>query len=276
MFSFLASHLTHLLTTYGYWAVLAFVCIESIGIPFPGETMLLLAAVYTGTTHQLSLALVIIAAASGAILGDNLGFWIGHKGGYRLLRKYGPTLHLDERKLKLGQYLFMKHGGKVVFFGRFVAVLRVWAAFLAGTNRMRWTTFLLFNALGGIAWATLFGLGGYLLGDNIHRLTGPVAIITIVLAALAIIALLVYVRRHEQQLEAEAERALPGSLDVESLQEHSGQAPREIVHPRESSQEEIFPTLRAHNKRKPTDERSKDRTEPEQENSHEAEHVFKI
>ncbi len=276
MFSFLASHLTHLLTTYGYWAVLAFVCIESIGIPFPGETMLLLAAVYTGTTHQLSLALVIIAAASGAILGDNLGFWIGHKGGYRLLHRYGPVLHLDDRKLKLGQYLFMKHGGKVVFFGRFVAVLRVWAAFLAGTNRMRWTTFLLFNALGGIAWATLFGLGGYLLGDNIHRLTGPVAIITIVLAALAIIAFLVYVRRHEQQLEAEAERALPGPLDVESLQEHGGQAPRGNVCSRESSLEETSPELHAHNKRKPTDEKSKERTEPEQENSHEAEYDFKI
>ena len=276
MFSVLATHLTYLLTTYGYWAVLAFVCIESTGIPFPGETMLLLAAIYTGTTHQLSLALVIIAAASGAILGDNLGFWIGHKGGYRLLRRYGPALHINERKLKLGQYLFMKHGGKVVFFGRFVAVLRVWTAFLAGTNRMRWPAFLLFNALGGIVWATLYGLGGYLLGDNIHRLTGPVALITIVLAALVIIALLVYVRRHEEQLEAEAEQALPGSFDVEPLQEHRGQAPRGSVHPRESSQEEIFPTRRAHSKRKFTDDSSIDRIEPEQENAHEAEHVFKI
>jgi membrane protein DedA with SNARE-associated domain len=276
MFTFLASHLTHLLTTYGYWAVLAFVCIESTGIPFPGESMLLLAAVYTGTTHQLSLALVIIAAASGAILGDNLGFWIGQKGGYHLLRRYGPTLRLDERKLKLGQYLFMKHGGKVVFFGRFVAVLRTWAAFLAGTNRMRWTGFLLFNALGGIVWATLYGLGGYLLGDNIHRLTGPVAIITVVLALLAIVALLVYVHRYEQQLEAEAERALPGPLDEELVQEYKGQAPRGIVRPGDPSQVETSLTLRAHNRRTPTDERSKDRTEPEQENAHEAEHAFKI
>ena len=269
MFSVLTTHLSYVLTTYGYWAVLAFVCIESTGIPFPGETMLLFAAIYTGTTHQLSLALVIIAAASGAILGDNLGFWIGRKGGYHLLHRYGPVLHLNERKLKLGQYLFMKHGGKAVFFGRFVAVLRVWTAFLAGTNRMRWTTFLLFNALGGIAWATLFGLGGYFLGDNIHRLTGPVAIISIVLAALTIIALLVYVRRHEQQLEAEAEMALTGSLDIESLQEHRGQAPRRIVHPCESSQEKISPVLHAHNKRKPTDERIKDPTEPEKENTYE-------
>ncbi len=91
-------------------------------------------------------------------------------------------------RLKLGQYLFMKYGGKVVFFGRFVAVLRAWAAFLAGTNRMRWPRFLLFNALGGSMWATLYGLAGYFLGDNVHRLTGPVGIVAIVLAVVIIIA----------------------------------------------------------------------------------------
>jgi membrane protein DedA with SNARE-associated domain len=108
----------------------------------------------------------------------------------------------------------MKHGGKVVFFGRFVAVLRAWAAFLAGTNRMRWPGFLLFNALGGMVWATLFGLGGYFLGDSIHRLTGPVAITTVVLVVLVIIAFLVFVYRNERRLEAEAERVLPGLLDA--------------------------------------------------------------
>jgi membrane protein DedA with SNARE-associated domain len=168
------SDLLRFLTTYGYWAVLLFVAIESIGIPFPGETMLLVAAIFAGTTHRLFIPLVIVAAASGAILGDNLGFWVGREGGFRLLRRYGRYIRLDERKLKLGLYLFRRHGGKVVFFGRFVAVLRAWAAFLAGTNRMRWPAFLLFNALGGIVWATAYGLGGYFLGDNIHRLAGPV------------------------------------------------------------------------------------------------------
>src|SRR5436309_6019859 len=196
--------LVHLLATYGYWAVFVFIAIESTGIPFPGETMLLIAAIFAGTTHRLSLPLVIVAAASGAILGDNLGFLLGREFGYRLLRRYGRALHLDERKLKLGQYLFLKHGGKVVFFGRFVAVLRAWAAFLAGTNRMSWSGFLLFNALGGIAWATIIGLGGYFLGHTIHRLTGPVAIISIVLATLLIIASFIFVRRNEQRLEAEA------------------------------------------------------------------------
>ncbi len=130
-----------------------------------------------------------------------------------MLRRYGRFLRLEERRLKLGQYLFLKHGGKVVFFGRFVAVLRAFAAFLAGTNRMPWPRFLFFNATGGIVWATLYGLGGYFLGDNIHRLTGTVGTIAIVLAALLIIGFLLFLRRNEHHLEDEAERALPGSLD---------------------------------------------------------------
>jgi membrane protein DedA with SNARE-associated domain len=214
MFHLGTSTLMHLLATYGYLAVLLFVAIESIGIPFPGETMMLVAAIAAGTTHQLSIAWVIVAAAGGAILGDNLGFWVGREGGYRLLRRYGRYIRLEEHRLKLGQYLFLKHGGKVVFFGRFVAVLRAWAAFLAGTNRMRWPRFLLFNAAGGIVWATLYGLGGYLLGNNIHRLVGPVGIVLLALAVLLILVGIVVVRRNEKRLEDEAEQALPGPLGI--------------------------------------------------------------
>jgi Uncharacterized membrane-associated protein len=209
MFHLITANLPHLLSAYGYWTIFLFVTIESTGIPFPGETILLAAAIVAGTTHQLFIIWVIVAAASGAILGDNLGFWIGREGGYRLLHRYGRYIHLDEGKLKLGQYLFMQHGGKIVFFGRFIAVLRAWTAFLAGTNRMRWPRFLLFNALGGIVWATLFGLLGYFLGENVHRLTGPVGIGSIVLASLVIIAFLIFVRKNEQRLQAEAEQALP-------------------------------------------------------------------
>ncbi len=223
MLHFATSDLSHLLSTYGYWAVLVFVAIESTGIPFPGETMLLAAAIYAGTTHHLALPIVIAAAAAGAILGDNLGFWVGREGGYRLLRRYGKYIRLDERKLKLGQYLFKKHGTKVVFFGRFVAVLRAWAAFLAGTNRMPWGRFLIFNAAGGILWAILYGIGGYLLGNNIHRLTGPVGIAFVVVAALVIIAGLVYLRRNEKRLEDEAERDMPGPLDQYRDREESQQ-----------------------------------------------------
>lgn len=214
--------LTHLLSTYGYWAVLIAVAIESTGIPFPGETMLLAAAIYAGTTHHLQIPFVIAAAAAGAILGDNAGFWVGREGGYRLLRRYGRYIKLDDRKLKLGQYLFQKHGGKVVFFGRFVAVLRAWAAFLAGVNRMPWVRFLVFNATGGVLWATLYGLGGYALGNNVHKLTGPVGIASVVLAVLVIGASLVVLRKNEHRLEEEAERAIPGPLDVSRSQRAHG------------------------------------------------------
>ncbi len=207
-------NLQYLLTTYGYWAVLLFVAIESTGIPFPGETMLIVAGVYAGTTHHLSIVLVIVAAVVGAILGDNLGFWVGREGGYRLLRRYGRYIHLDERKLKLGQYLFVKYGGWVVFLGRFVAVLRAWAAFLAGTNRMRWPRFLLYNALGGILWATVYGTGSYVLGNNINRISGPVGIAFVVIAALILVIGFIFLQRNVHRLEDEAEKALPGPLDT--------------------------------------------------------------
>ena len=226
MFHLATSELTHFLTAYGYWAVLIFVAIESSGIPFPGETMLLVAAIYAGTTHRLAIPLVIAAAALGAILGDNIGYWVGREGGYRLLRRYGHYLHIDERRVKLGQYLFRKHGGKVVFFGRFIAILRTWAAFLAGTNRMPWPRFLFFNAAGGIVWATLYGLGGYFLGNNVHRLTGPIGTVGLVLAVLVIIAFLVFLRRNEHRLEEEAERALPGPLSTHESRDGGSQDER--------------------------------------------------
>src|SRR4051794_10950143 len=106
----------------------------SLGLPLPGEAALITASIYAGATHDLTLTGIIAAAVTGAVVGDNIGFWIGEKVGYRLLIRVGPSLGITPTKVKLGQYLFMRHGGKVVFFGRFVAVLRVLAAFLAGAN----------------------------------------------------------------------------------------------------------------------------------------------
>jgi membrane protein DedA with SNARE-associated domain len=207
------SELTHLIATYGYLTVAAFVFIESMGIPFPGETTLIVASIYAGSTHHLNIVFVIVAAAAGAILGDNTGYAIGRYGGYRLLRRYGHYVHLSERELKLGQYLFLRHGGKVVFFGRFVSVLRAWAAFLAGVDRMLWWRFLVFNAAGGILWATIYGLGAYLLGKNINRFAGPAGIAIGVVAAVIIAGFLVYLHRNFGRLAEEAELALPGPLD---------------------------------------------------------------
>ncbi|MGO8884124.1 MAG: DedA family protein [Streptosporangiaceae bacterium] len=142
-------NISSLITTYGYWALFALVAGESLGIPLPGETALILAGIYAGRTHHLSPWLIFAVAAAAAIIGDNAGYWIGSTGGYRLARRYGPKVRLDEQKLKIARYLFDRHGAKVVFFGRFVTILRTYAAFLAGTSRMRWQRFLPANAAGG-------------------------------------------------------------------------------------------------------------------------------
>src|ERR687885_1711120 len=165
------------IAAYGYLAVFAFICIESLGIPLPGETALITAAIYAGTSSgNLSIAFVITAAVAGAIIGDNIGFGIGYWGGYRLLVRYGKHIRLDQAKLKGGRYLFLRHGGIVVFFGRFVSVLRTYAAFLAGTNRMNWWRFLLYNASGGIVWSLVYGLGAYHAGARLEQLDRPLAI----------------------------------------------------------------------------------------------------
>ena len=138
-----------LLTTYGYLAIFAGIAIESTRIPFPGETMLLVAAIFAGTTHRLSMPLVILAAESFAILGDNLGFWVGREGGFRRLAPLRAVHPPGRAQAQTGPLPLSPARGKVVFFGRFVAVLRMWAAFLAGVNRMAWPRFLLFNAPSG-------------------------------------------------------------------------------------------------------------------------------
>lgn len=213
MFHFVTHDLNNLLATYGYLAVLVFVGIESIGIPFPGETMLVTAAIYAGTTHRLNIVVVIAAAAIGAIVGDNIGYAIGRAGGYRLLRRYGKYIRLEEPRLKLGQYLFRKQGSKVVFLGRFVSILRTFAAFLAGVNLMHWRRFLLYNAAGGITWASIYGVGAYLLGGRIATFSAPVNIALGVIAVIAIVAGILFLRSNEARLEAEAERAMPGPLE---------------------------------------------------------------
>jgi len=209
---FSSDNLALLISTYGYWMVGGIIALESMGLPLPGEATLIAAAVYAGTTHHLDIRLVIVAAAAGAILGDNVGFWIGREIGYPLLLRYGRYVHLTEARIKLGQYLFRRHGGKIVFFGRFVTVLRALAAVLAGANYMSWPRFLLFNAAGGIVWAALYGVAAYRVGHALEHITKPAAFGLALVAAVTIGVLLVIVHRHETELEQAAERALPGPL----------------------------------------------------------------
>jgi len=207
----LAHHLHGAIATYGYLAIFVIVGMESAGIPMPGETVLVTAAILAGE-GTLRIYGVIGAAAAGAIVGDNCGYWVGREFGFPLVYRYGRYVRLDERRLKLGQYLFLKHGGKIVSFGRFVAVLRAFAAFLAGVNRFNWEEFFLYNAAGGIVWASIFGFGGFWLGRAFEHYARPVGVAALIAAVIGSVLAARFIRSHEQALEDEAERAFPGPL----------------------------------------------------------------
>ena len=203
----------HLIASYGYWALFILVGAESLGVPVPGETALILAGVYAGTTHHLNPWLIFAIAAAAAVIGDNIGYWIGDKGGYRLARRYGHKVRLDERKLKTARYLFDRHGVPVVFFGRFVSVLRTYAAFLAGTSRMRWRKFLPANAGGGIAWAAVYSAVSYLAGSWLQRTSGTIDWILGGVTVVAVAGIWLLLHRQAGQLAERAEEAYPGPLD---------------------------------------------------------------
>ncbi len=175
---------------YGYIVVFLAVGIESMGVPFPGETALIAGAVFAATSGHFSIVGVIVAAAAGAILGDNLGYTIGSRRGYQLLRRFAGRLHLNERHLANARRFFERHGDKTVFFGRFFAILRTWAAFLAGVNHMPRRSFLFWNALGGITWSVFYGTLGYLLGNNLPLLRRIQHIMGFWGTALVVVALL--------------------------------------------------------------------------------------
>jgi membrane protein DedA with SNARE-associated domain len=209
------SWIAHGLQTYGYWIIFVAVGLESMGVPFPGETVLLAGAIYAGVTHQLSITLVIAAAAAGAILGDNLGFTIGYRGGYPLIQRIGRVLHLDLSGLRHTQYFFERHGDKTVFVGRFFSILRTYVALFAGINRMRWRTFLIFNAAGGITWALLYGLLGYFLGRSpvlptILRVLGTGGLVLLALAVVGVAILLVVRRRRIEDVLRRDAQGKPG------------------------------------------------------------------
>ena len=206
-------NVSHLIVTYGYLAVFILIAVESLGIPLPGETALIVAGAYAGTTHRMSAWLIFAVAAAAAIVGDNIGYWIGDKGGYRLARRYGHKVRLDERKLKIARYLFDTHGGKVVFFGRFVSVLRTYAAFLAGTSQMRWRKFLPANAAGGIVWAGVYALASYLAGAALEQASRSIALALGAAAVIAVAGMLLVVRRQTGKLAVRAEAAYPGPLE---------------------------------------------------------------
>lgn len=205
---FLHGTLTHFLHQYGYGFLGLVIALESMGVPLPGESLVIAATLYAAATHRLDIYIIVPVVAFGAILGDNLGFLIGRWLGARLLVRYGKRIGLTERRMMLGRYLFRRYGGRVVFFGRFIAFLRTFAALLAGANGMEWRRFLVFNAAGGITWACVYGFGSYALGKAVEQLKGPVEIGLGAAAAVAVVIGLVMLRRNEARWEDHAEREM--------------------------------------------------------------------
>ena len=213
---FLSTHtIDGWLESYGYLVVFLLVMLESIGLPVPGETALIGAALYAGSTGKLEIWGVIAVAIAGAIIGDNIGFSIGRYGGAKLLLRHGHRIGLHEGRLKIGIWLFRRHGGKVVFWGRFVSILRTYAAFLAGTNQMAWGRFLVFNAAGAVVWATAFGVAYYVFGSALQKLSTTIDITLGVAGVAILVAFLVWSKRKEDELLERAEREVQGTVAEE-------------------------------------------------------------
>lgn len=208
MHIFDSDFVTQVIADYGTYAVFLVIMLESAGVPMPGETVLVSAAIYAGTGKGLDIRPVVLAAAVAAILGDNIGYWVGRRWGQAVVTRYGPKVGLDERKQTLGRYLFRRHGGIIVFFGRFAALLRTYAALLAGVNDLRPRTFFAWNAAGGILWACLFGFGGFLLGKSLEQIAGPVGWIALGLAVVSGFVLWRFYKKHEERLLVTAEREM--------------------------------------------------------------------
>jgi membrane-associated protein len=191
----------HLVEVSGYPILFVLVMAESGGVPMPGETAVIVGGVLA-SQGKLEIALVIAVAAFAAIVGDNIGYQIGRRGGRWLLQRPGPFLRHRRAVLEMGEPFFERHGPKAVFFGRFILGLRTWASWLAGANHMRWRTFFLWNALGGVCWATGVGLIAYFVGrsaSNAIATFGIYGLVAVVLVLAAALALHLRHRRHQRR-----------------------------------------------------------------------------
>ncbi|HEY3800937.1 MAG TPA: DedA family protein [Caulobacteraceae bacterium] len=203
-------HLLPLVAAYGYAAVFGLLLIESIGIPVPGEGVLIAAALFAARTHRLDVVWVLAAGSLAAFLGSCIGYLLGRSAGVLLLTRYGGYVGLTEARLRLGRYLFLRHGAKLVFLGRFVAFLRAFEGILAGANLMGWRRFLVINALGAVVWTCVVGLCAYVFGRAFISVSRPLGVGLIVLAIVGFVAGLFYLRRAESALQRQADAAILG------------------------------------------------------------------
>jgi membrane protein DedA with SNARE-associated domain len=200
----------HLISQYGYLIILFGVMAESTGVPLPGETILISAGILV-QRGNLDLGDVIFFGILGAVVGDQIGYWVGREGGRPFILRWGRYVFITPERLAGAEAFFARHGGKAVFMARFFSGLRVFGALVAGMSRMHWGTFILYNALGGAVWATAAVLVGYFLGSSlgvVERWTGRASILLLALVVLALVLYLSYrwVMRHPEQVKGAFER----------------------------------------------------------------------
>lgn len=194
-----------------YMTLFALVGLESSGLPLPGETALISVSLLA-SQGQVNIEIVIVVATLAAVVGDNVGYVIGRIGGRRLLERPGLLEHHRRMIIVKGEPFFEKHGPKAVFLGRWVAGLRIAAAWLAGINHMRWRTFLFWNALGGAFWATATALLAYYLGSRAEEIFEVVGIAGVAAAVLAVAGFMLWRRQRSRRADASAWR-VPTSAD---------------------------------------------------------------
>src|SRR2546423_7404033 len=182
----------HYMLMYGYWAVFFGVMLENAGVPLPGETILLIAG-YFAATGEFHLPLVMLIAATGAVVGDNIGFAIGHHYGRGVLLRFGRFVFLTPKRVRSMDQYFENHGNKTILVARFITGLRVFAALFAGASKMPWRVFVVYNVAGAILWSVVISLLGYLFGQSLPLLVKWVGRSgTILLVAAIVIGIVVW------------------------------------------------------------------------------------
>lgn len=197
--------LRHYFAEYGYWTVAAALLLENTGIPVPGETTLLFAGFLAFSEHKLALWGVILVGVIAATIGDNVGYWIGHRGGRPLLERQRRFFHVSEEHLARGERFFVRYGSFTIFFARFIFGMRIIAGPLAGVLKMPWRSFFLFNFLGAVVWVSSIASLGYFFGSRWQSLTDELEYVELGLAAvLIVVALGLYFHKRRQNRKGSA------------------------------------------------------------------------
>ena len=191
MSSWFFQHLHAFFAAFGYWAVVLTLLGENAGLPLPGETVLLYASFLAYSEHRLHIAWIIVFGVCACTLGDNVGYWIGHRGGRPLLKRHQRWFHVSEETLRRGERLFERHGAAAIFWARFIFGMRIIAGPLAGVLEMPWRRFLLFNFLGAVVWVSAVATVGFVFGSQFERVlevfseTNYVVLTLVVIMAIA-------------------------------------------------------------------------------------------